>query len=359
MGRTAQTLGVLSLVGLLITTGQAAIATSWHAVSSLSVQTGGSNRQEAASASLLEIRSSAREGTSEGYLRFDLSDCVPILDKARLRLYARLAEPGLARLIVRSVASSNWNDHTLTWANKPAQDVSLGEIEIVGISAAWYDLDITPYVRAEQSAGRRLVSLALVLGGAFENRVLINGRQAPDHPPELLGNRPPLNLKISFLPATSTASDGYLPDHGQVFGPRGQGLHYGWDVDNTTLMRDRAHPASPAEKAVKGTDRLGETFAYMEHQKRSQSARWEVAVPNSTYRVRLKAGDPQSYDSVYAIEAEDVLVVDGVPEKDRRWIEGVKEVKVRDGRLTVASNLYASKNRINFIEISEVAPPTN
>src|SRR5512137_2280014 len=74
LSQTVKTLAILCLLSLLAGTGTAAITTSWRAISSLSVQTGGSNRQDAASAALLEVRSSAREGTSEAYLRFDVSE---------------------------------------------------------------------------------------------------------------------------------------------------------------------------------------------------------------------------------------------------------------------------------------------
>jgi hypothetical protein len=357
--KTAKTLAVLGLLAALTLASQAAIPVSLAAAASVPVQTGGSNRQEVATSPLLEVRSSTRDGTSEAYLRFDLSNCVSILDSAKLRIYARLAEPGLARLIVRSVASSSWSERSITWANKPDQDVSLGEIEVVGISAAWYDLDITAFVKGEQAAGRKTVNLALVLGGAYDNKVLLNSRHAPDHQPELSGSRQPLNLKISFLPAAASPPDGFLADHGQVFGPRTKGLEYGWDIDNSTFMRDRSQPPGSAEKPLTPQDRLRQTFAYLEHAKRPKSASWELALPNSAYRVHLMAGDAQSYDSVYAIDVEDVPVVDGIPEKHRHWVEGTKEVKVRDGRLTVASNRYGSRNRINFIEITEIEPGAN
>lgn len=303
---------------------------------------------------LLEVRSSVKEGTSEAYVRFDLSDTVSSLDSARLRVYAKMAEPGTAKLMVRSVPNSDWRDDSLSWGNKPDQGTALGSVEVTGISAAWYDVDVSSFVRAEQAAGRLQMSFALIMAGASDNKILVHSREARDHQPELAGPRAPFTTKISFLPATSTPPEGYLADNGKPFGPRGNGLRFGWDVDNTEMMRDRAAPKPNQGKPMKGPDRRHEVCAYMEHNKRPKSAKWEIALPNGFYRVHLMAGDVQSYDSVYAIDVEKTTVVDGIPDKSKRWVEGIQTIRVQDGRLTVSSNPNGSKNKINFIEITEV-----
>lgn len=333
----------------------AGVPCKWTPVADASVRTAFPSRLAAAADAALEVRSSARDGTVEAYVKFDLSECVSFVDSAKLRVYARVSEPGTAKLVVRSVPNSGWEEASLSWTSKPDQGVTLGTVEVVGISAAWYELDVTSHVRAEQKAGRPALSFAFVMGGALDNRILIHSREAEDHRPELAVVRPAFQAKISFLPSTSSPPEGYQPDHGFVFGPRENNLRYGWDMDNVPFMRDRAHPTNSKSKPLKGPDRRHEVLAYMEHPpQRNKSAKWEIGVPNGAYRVRILAGDPLSYDCVYAVDVEGTLVVDGLPDKNKRWIEGSKEVVVRDGRLTMSSHRNASKNKINYIEITEL-----
>jgi RHS repeat-associated protein len=85
---------------------------------------------------------------------------------------------------------------------------------------------------------------------------------------------------------------------------------------------------------------------------------WEVAVPNGVYTVRLVAGDPSYYDSVYRIDVEGVRAVDGTPTSTTRWLEGTVVVTVSDGRLTVSNAAGASNNKLSFIEIDAGGSPT-
>ena len=78
---------------------------------------------------------------------------------------------------------------------------------------------------------------------------------------------------------------------------------------------------------------------------------WEIALPNGSYQVRVVAGDPGFYDSVYKIEVEGVLVVDGVPNSSSRWVEGTAQVRVSDGKLTILNAPGAHNNKINYVEI--------
>jgi hypothetical protein len=82
------------------------------------------------------------------------------------------------------------------------------------------------------------------------------------------------------------------------------------------------------------------------------NAIWEIGLPNGTYRVRLVAGDASYYDSVYRINAEGVLVVNGTPTTSARWVEGTATVTVSDGRLTLTSAAGSSNNKLCFIEIT-------
>jgi hypothetical protein len=69
--------------------------------------------------------------------------------------------------------------------------------------------------------------------------------------------------------------------------------------------------------------------------------------------VRLVAGDASYISSVYKVNAEGVLLVNGTPTTAKRWVEGTATVTVNDGRLTLTSASGAINNKLNFIEISK------
>jgi N-acetylneuraminic acid mutarotase len=151
------------------------------------------------------------------------------------------------------------------------------------------------------------------------------------------------HANVNFQPAASPAPVGYLVDSGAVFGDRGGGFSYGWDVVNSGYTRDRNAAISP--------DQRYDTLNQM--QRAGGGTRWEIAVPNGTYTVHLVAGDPGAYDSNYAINVEGVLTVAGKPTSVVRWYEGTKSVTVTDGRLTVTSAAGSANNKICFIDIHQ------
>jgi glucose/arabinose dehydrogenase len=146
------------------------------------------------------------------------------------------------------------------------------------------------------------------------------------------------SANVNFQPAAALSYPGYLIDGGAVYGPRGNGLTYGWNVSTAAAAFDRNSRRSP--------DQRYDTLIAMQQ---IPNAFWEIAVPNGTYRVRIVAGDPNTNKKpAYRITAEGVLTVSG----SGRWVEGTQTVNVADGRLTVASGAGASGNKICFLEIS-------
>ncbi len=151
--------------------------------------------------------------------------------------------------------------------------------------------------------------------------------------------------KVNFQPGGAAVPSGYLVDAGAVFGSRGNGFSYGWNLDSSANPRDRNAANSP--------DQRYDTFTHMQNGKGGTV--WEMAVPNGNYTVRLVAGDPGYNDSVYKINVEGVLTVNGTPTTANRWVEGNALVSVSDGKLTVSNASGSSNNKIDFIEISEAA----
>jgi uncharacterized repeat protein (TIGR03806 family) len=154
---------------------------------------------------------------------------------------------------------------------------------------------------------------------------------------------------INFQPASAPDfGNGYLIDSSQPYGDRGNGFTYGWNATfNET--RYRGNPGSP--------DLRYDTFNHMQKPS-NPNAVWEIAVPNGNYEVRIVSGDPDNIDSVFKINVEGVLIVNGIPSASpflAHWVDsGYRDVTVADGRLTVSNAPGSSNNKICFIEIAQL-----
>lgn len=146
--------------------------------------------------------------------------------------------------------------------------------------------------------------------------------------------------RVNFQTASAPVPAGYVADAGAVFGDRGNGLAYGWNVSNASLARDRNSAISPDQR-----------YDTLTHTQAGGATVWEIVVPNGAYSVRVVAGDPSAYNSTYAIAAEGVTVVSGKPTSTLKWLEGTASVTVADGRLTLTNAAGAVNNKIGFIDI--------
>jgi uncharacterized delta-60 repeat protein len=148
-------------------------------------------------------------------------------------------------------------------------------------------------------------------------------------------------VRINFQTANRFPPPGYAADLGTVFGDRGAGLNFGWDADNKANARSRGNAGSP--------DPRYDTFNDM--QLGGADRKWEIAVPNGLYQVRLVAGDPIATDSVYKMNLEGKIALSATPSGDTRWFRSTNYVLVRDGRLTLSNAPGAVNNKIAFIDI--------
>ena len=151
------------------------------------------------------------------------------------------------------------------------------------------------------------------------------------------------SAKINFQPASAAVPSGYLADTGLVYGDRGNGYTYGWNTE-TSQTRDRNSANSPDQRY----DTLNSWYNGAND---AANGIWEIAVPNGTYSVHVVAGDADYYDSVFKINVEGVLTVNGTPTSTTRWIEGTQTVTVNDGKLTVSRATGSYNNNICFIDI--------
>src|SRR5580765_3113787 len=158
----------------------------------------------------------------------------------------------------------------------------------------------------------------------------------------------PFYALVDFRPAGTTAAQGDFADNGQAYGDRGNDLTYGWNADNSASARIRNSSLSP--------DGRYDTDIHMQ---KGGDFTWEIGVQNGDYSVRVVAGDANYTDSIYKINVEGLLTVNGTPTASKHWIEATGIVSVADGKLTISNAAGASNNRICFVEISSYhAVPT-
>jgi hypothetical protein len=158
-------------------------------------------------------------------------------------------------------------------------------------------------------------------------------------------------VSVNFQAATAETPAGYLADLGDIFGDRGNGFNYGWNDDNTQHARDRNSANSPNE--------LYDTFNHMQKTSPLPAAsQWEIELPNGRYKVFGAAGDPDNFDSVFDVLAEDQTFIKGTPDTNRRFIDGSAIVTVSDGRLSITNGPTAANNKINFIVVFQMPAQT-
>ncbi|MBC8001421.1 MAG: DNRLRE domain-containing protein, partial [Opitutaceae bacterium] len=137
------------------------------------VRSGFSARKNFGNEATLELQSSTVEGTGEGYLKFAVAGMDPTLSKARLRVYAKLSSAGSVPVLVRSVVRSDWLEKEIKWREKPEHIKTVGSLDVVGVSYAWYELDVTEFLRSELAGGAKDVTFALLLGEGSTRKVSI------------------------------------------------------------------------------------------------------------------------------------------------------------------------------------------
>jgi fibronectin type 3 domain-containing protein len=195
-------------------------------------------------------------------------------------------------------------------------------------------------------ASTSFADTGLTNGTAYYYQVsAVNSAGESGRSAEILVTPQPFTTKINFSNNTTQVPVGYVNDIGQAYGPRSNGLSFGWNADNTANARDRDVTSSPDERY--------DSFIHMQKPAGSD-AFWQIAVPNGTYSVHLAAGDPSAIDSVFAIDADGVLALGGTPTATNHWLENTVTVPVTDGRLTIRNAPGSSNNKIDYIDIAQI-----
>ena len=151
-------------------------------------------------------------------------------------------------------------------------------------------------------------------------------------------NPPSINHVFNFATAGTATPVGFTEDTGQPYGPKADGLTYGWRLasdnspfDISALARNRL----PDPDA----DPIRESFIHMDHPTLAPAVNWEIAVPNGTYRVVLQGGEAEEEDTPgtqHLIMAEGETVINFTPGNGGFGTRtGVATVTVTDGNLTL------------------------
>jgi regulation of enolase protein 1 (concanavalin A-like superfamily) len=159
--------------------------------------------------------------------------------------------------------------------------------------------------------------------------------------------------------APSPIPIGYLQDTGQLYGVQLNGATYGWTtIGGTNIVWDGRNRAT-----IIAPDVRYDTFMHLMKASAgdpSQSAVWEIAVPNGFYVVHVVSDDTGgAVDATYQFNLEGVITA-ASPSVASVASEFTNTVAVNDGKLTVTSGPQAANNKIAFIDIyaSIPTPPT-
>ncbi len=122
----------------------------------------------------------------DDYLRFDLSQLNGNVGTVKLRIFASLSAAGSVATTVYPVSNTTWVETTLKWTSKPALGTLINSSTVNSTTNAWYEFDVTNYVKSELAANRKLISLALHDQTASTINLKINSRESTANKPELL-----------------------------------------------------------------------------------------------------------------------------------------------------------------------------
>ena len=142
------------------------------------------------------------------YLKFNLAGLAPA-SSAVLQLYgnevAGATEPSIA-VAVYPVASSNWSESSITFANAPVVgSTPLASVNVTGTTEKLYTFDLTSYIKQQQALGNTTVTIAL-RGTLFTGgMVTFDSRESATHGPQLvLNSSTPIPTPVNFAASADT-----------------------------------------------------------------------------------------------------------------------------------------------------------
>jgi glucose/arabinose dehydrogenase len=143
--------------------------------------------QNFGTATALYVKNSSTADTMrQAFLRFPLAGTG--VGRAILRLRGALSSgTSDVPIAVHPVADTAWSEAALTWNTRPPSDATaLAAAPIRGTAAAWYEWDVTSYVRSRVAAGSAAVGFSLFGTAPSNPYVTFTSDEAGSNRPELL-----------------------------------------------------------------------------------------------------------------------------------------------------------------------------
>ena len=123
------------------------------------------------------------------HLRFPLGSG-PV-GRAVLRLRGALNAAGDIPIAIFPVSNVTWSESGLTWNTQPpAGATAIASTRVASTASAWYEWDVTAYVRSERAAGRAAVAFAVAATTTTSPYAAFSSREASANRPELLISEP-------------------------------------------------------------------------------------------------------------------------------------------------------------------------
>jgi glucose/arabinose dehydrogenase len=130
----------------------------------------------------------------QSYLKFDLAGVTLSAGAtAKLRLFGQYDAPaGSTETVavgVFGVPESAWSESSLTWNTRPGAGgttPAAAAAQTLGVGPRWYQWDLTDYLRQQQAAGKRFVTLLVKTTAARRYTASFNSAEAASNGPQLV-----------------------------------------------------------------------------------------------------------------------------------------------------------------------------
>jgi hypothetical protein len=156
------------------------------------VRDGSYATQNFGQATRMDVKNSALSGfRRQAFVRFDLTGVGSAADitSAKVRLFGNILSAEAASLPVGiySVANTTWGENAITFNTAPATSAGpLATDTVTGTTGAWYDYDITNYLKQQKTAGATAVAFALKSTITSEGFVGFSSDEATANQPQLV-----------------------------------------------------------------------------------------------------------------------------------------------------------------------------
>lgn len=166
----------------------AGVGTTLSAVADAYVHSGSTASKNFGKDVTLQVKKSSTGYARETYLKFDLSS-ISKINSAKLRLFGSLSDVTASNIVTQVFGASNtsWSETGITYKNRPATSGSaIASAAVKNAIGAWYEFDVTKYLKAQKAAGKKLVTLVLKNLTSATPFTVFNSREAKTNRPQMV-----------------------------------------------------------------------------------------------------------------------------------------------------------------------------